>query len=150
MTYQPYFANNLTNNIKEKFDFKKLFSNKNWHNLPNHAQNLIINLGHKINRNYFYNMYRTNKEEPARVTDIIKRQQTYFDYVIEQLEFFIKYEGKEKIKNSYRKIIDLVKNRKKLVLKAKPKVIKEKFTSRVLRNDNTMMIILMILLVWLI
>jgi hypothetical protein len=148
MTYQPYFANNLTDNIKEKFDFKKLFSNEDWHNLPNHAQNLIINLGHKINRNHFYNMYRTNKEEPARVADIYKRQKTYFYYVIEQLEYFIKYESKDKIKKSYRKIIDLVKNRKKLVLKAKPKIIKEKFTSTLIGNDNMMVIILMILLVW--
>ena len=149
MTNQPYYANNLENNIEEKFNFKKLFSNEDWHNLPSHIQNMIINLGHKINRNHFYDMYRNNRHEPTRVADIYKRHKNYFDYVVEQLEYFSKYEKKDKIKKSYKKIIDLVKNRKKKILKAKPKKINEKFVSSVSKNNNLMMIILMLVILWL-
>ena len=94
-------------------------------------------------------MYRNNRHEPTRVADIYKRHKNYFDYVVKQLEYFSKYEKKDKIKKSYKKIIDLVKNRKKKILKAKPKKINEKFVSSVSKNNNLMMIILMLVILWL-
>ena len=38
--YPPYDTNSENN----KFDFRKVFNNKQWHRVPYHAKNIIINL----------------------------------------------------------------------------------------------------------
>jgi len=118
MTYKAYLPYH-SEDTEGKFDFKKLFSNKQWHKVPYHAKNIIINLGHLMNRNYFHKSYVTNKNEPRRLADIYEEQNNYFDYVITHLTKFRNYEKDPGTKKAYTNLINMVSVKKKTYVKIK-------------------------------
>lgn len=129
MTYKPYPPFN--SEVEDgKFDFKKLFNNAQWHKVPYHAKNIIINLGHLMNRNYFHKSYVKNKNEPRRLADIYEEQNNYFDYVIKHLTKFRNYEKDPGTKKAYTKLINMITVKKKKYVKIKKdnkKKVKESF-----------------------
>jgi hypothetical protein len=152
MTYKPYLPFNSEETDGE-FDFKKLFSNKQWHKVPYHAKNIIINLGHLMNRNYFHKSYVTNKNEPRRLADIYQEQNNYFDYVIKHLTKFRNYEKDPGTKKAYTKLINMVSGKKKKYVKIKEKVKpKEKFSITNIKTkigkDPVSFIILILFLIY--
>lgn len=130
MTYKPYPPFN--SEVEDgKFNFKKLFNNAQWHKVPYHAKNIIINLGHLMNRNYFHKSYVKNKNEPRRLADIYEEQNNYFDYVIKHLTKFRNYEKDPGTKKAYTKLISMITVKKKKYVKIKKnskKKVKESFT----------------------
>lgn len=130
MKYHAYPPYNIDAS-KSKFDFRKIFNNDQWQRVPYHAKNIIINLGHLIDNNYFHKSYVTNKNEPRRLVDIYKEQNNYFDYVVKYLTKFEKLEKDPGTKKAYLSLIDLVKGKKHNLLKIKKKVkpAKRKHTS---------------------
>jgi len=123
--YPPYDTNSGNN---KNFDFRKVFNNKQWHRVPYHAKNMIVNLGHLINNSYFNSAYKTNKNEPRRLADIYKEQNNYFDYVISYLNKYKKYEKDPGTKKAYGKLISMVSIKKDKVTKPKDiKKVKEAF-----------------------
>jgi hypothetical protein len=129
MTYKPYPPFN--SEVEDgKFDFKKLFNNAQWHKVPYHAKNIIINLGHLMNRNYFHKSYVKNKNEPRRLADIYEEQNNYFDYVVKHLTKFRNYEKDPGTKKAYTKLINMITVKKKKYVKIKKnnkKKLKESF-----------------------
>jgi len=129
MTYKPYPPFN--SEVEDgKFNFKKLFNNAQWHKVPYHAKNIIINLGHLMNRNYFHKSYVKNKNEPRRLADIYEEQNNYFDYVIKHLTKFRNYEKDPGTKKAYTKLISMITVKKKKYVKIKKnnkKKVKESF-----------------------
>ena len=111
MKYHAYPPYDL-DNVKSKFNFRKIFNNEQWQRVPYHAKNIIINLGHLIDRNYFHKSYVSNKNEPRRLADIYNEQNNYFDYVVKHLSKFEKLEKDPGTKKAYSELIELVKNKK--------------------------------------
>ena len=98
MKYHAYPPYDL-DNVKSKFNFRKIFNNEQWQRVPYHAKNIIINLGHLIDRNYFHKSYVSNKNEPRRLADIYNEQNNYFELL-----------QKINLLNSEEKMINISKN----------------------------------------
>ena len=111
MNYHAYPPFNTESN-NSKFNFKTIFKNEEWQKVPYHAKNIIINLGHLMNKNYFHKSYVSNQNEPRRLADIYQEQNNYFDYVITYLTKFKNLEKDHNTKKAYSKLITLIKKKK--------------------------------------
>ena len=148
MTYKSVPPYNIESKY-DKFDFKKMFTSKQWHRVPYHAKNMIINLGHLINRKYFHKSYVTNKNEPRRLADIFAEQNNYFSYVLQHLIKHRKYEKDKGIKNAYTKLINLISGKKKEIVKhnVKKKKVKEGFISSSLGNNKFLLVLAIVVMI---
>lgn len=157
MNYHAYPPFNTESN-NSKFNFKTIFKNEEWQKVPYHAKNIIINLGHLMNKNYFHKSYVSNQNEPRRLADIYQEQNNYFDYVITYLTKFKNLEKDHNTKKAYSKLITLIKKKKlknvnikknntKPTKKKKKKKKKENFLDALPKTKNQRLIFIIIIIV---